>query len=215
MRDELLAVVVLLPLLWGCPVHRYPDGSGLEGQLEREVIALKQKLRERESDLATCGAEDVEGSVYSQLHQVFSGSEIQIAQRGPATVITVRVSHLYSDPHALTFREESDRSLDLLATALTLHPQYDITVLGHTDDSSIPGAYTARYPDHVALSLALASSLAAHLTDRYGVASERLTISGRGARAPVASNDLEAGKDVNQRLEVYLQPAAAVPPAPR
>ncbi len=202
-------MVVLLPALLGCPTHRYLDGSGLEGQLEREVIALKQRVRALEADLATCGATDVEGSVYAELHQVFTGSEIEVSQRGPATVVTVRVSHLYSDPHTLTFREEADRNLDLIATALALHPDYDVVVTGHTDDRAIPREHLARHPDHRALSLALASAVSAHLSESYDLDATRFTVAGRGARAPLASNDLEAGRDMNQRIEISLQPPLA------
>jgi len=193
----------LLALL-GCSAHRYSDGSGLEAQLEREIIALKQRLRSVEEDLSHCGTQ-AEGSLYASLHQVFAGSAIDVVQRGPATVLSVRMSHLFSDLWEMTQRQEADRHLDLLATAVLLNPDHDVTVIGHTDDRAIPRAHSDRYADALQLSLQLASHVATELAESYEIDETRFTVAGRGSRDPLESNDLPAGQDANARLELILQ----------
>ena len=52
---RLLLLAALATGLAGCPPKVvYPDGSGINGQLEREVQALQQTVRMLEYEAATC-----------------------------------------------------------------------------------------------------------------------------------------------------------------
>ncbi len=67
-------LVALLAL--GCaPRHSYPDGSGLEGQLEREVIALNARIRTLREQVANCGHDGAADPLYVELIQVFAGTD--------------------------------------------------------------------------------------------------------------------------------------------
>lgn len=186
-------------LLTGCAPKR-----ALQDQLEREVRALDQRLGMLEQDLAQCGMPDGTSRIYSSLFQVFSGSAAVVDQRGPATVVSIQVSHLFTDPWGTSFRDEADSTLDLLATALLLNPEYDITVVGHVSDLPIPASQRRRYFNHVALSLGLAARVADHLMTNYNVPEARFTVAGRGTWDPVAPNTDEPGRDANHRVEIRL-----------
>ncbi|HHO49568.1 MAG TPA: hypothetical protein ENK18_01565 [Deltaproteobacteria bacterium] len=200
----------LLLLLAGCPYR-----ADLVNQLESEVIALKSHTRMLKEELATCGSPKTPGSLYAELTQVFMGSEITVEQRGAATVIRVRASHIYSDAYSLELREEADKNLDLLGLALLLNPDHQVMVLGHTNDRPIPEEWQRRYESLVALSIALSITLTEHLIEHYDLDPRRFTNAGRGPYTPIASNDLESGQDANHRLEILLYPNGALPPAPR
>jgi len=43
-----------------------------------------------------------------------------------------------------------------------------------------------------------------------GVSTSRISVSGRGEHEPIASNDTEAGRAANRRVEIYI--AEAAPP---
>ncbi len=129
--------VGLLLLLAGTactPKHLYPDGTDLQGQLEREVIALSKKLHFLEGSLATCGEEPKPDRLYNDLHQLFSGSPVTVQRQGSVTLVSLPVSFLFG-ADGLSLRDEALSSLDLIATALGLHKNHLITVEGHTDDS--------------------------------------------------------------------------------
>ncbi len=200
----------LVLLLVGCPSR-----TDLVNQLESEVIALKSLTRALEDDLRTCGTTDAPDSLYAVLTQVFAGSEITVEQRGAATVIGVRASHIYSDAYSLEFREEAEENLDMLGLALGLNPDHQAMVLGHTDDRPIPEDWQARHAGLVELSLALSTTLTEHLVAHYDLDPSRFTNAGRGPHQPIASNDLESGQDTNHRLEILLYPQGALPPSPR
>lgn len=72
-----------------------------------------------------------------------------------------------------------------------------IRIIGHTDSR---GGDAINNP----LSMARADSVKNFLSDR-GVASHRIETSGRGAREPIASNDTEAGRARNRRVEIFLR----------
>lgn len=207
-----------LPALWllafGCPAHRYPDGTGLAGQLEREVIALHQRVRQLEAEVASCGTSTAPDPLYAELRQVFQGSEVEVGRDGAVTVLTVRASHVFSDVYALTDRAEAKMTLDLLATALKLHPEVEATVIGHTDDRPLPRQWARTYRGSLELSARMAAAFAARLVRDFALPEARLTVAGRGPYAPVESNDVESGRDANQRLEIHLRPAGGAGPGP-
>jgi len=87
-------------------------------------------------------------------------------------------------------------NLQELARSLTKFPNSNILIVGHTDSQG-DDAY------NMALSQRRANSAAAYLRAQ-GVPSSRLSTSGRGEAEPVASNDTEAGKAQNRRVEVAI-----------
>jgi outer membrane protein OmpA-like peptidoglycan-associated protein len=76
-----------------------------------------------------------------------------------------------------------------------------VTVIGHTDNT---GSDAINDP----LSLERAESVKGYLTAR-GVPRQRVTVQGRGEREPVASNNTEAGRAQNRRVEIYLAEQAS------
>lgn len=203
-------IAPLLLLALGCaPKHPYPDGRGLEGQLEREVVALNQRVRSLDGELATCIHGAKPGPIFSALNQVFVGSEVDIGRRGGVTVVTLPVAHLFADPYGLRFREECNHTLDLLSTVLNRYPDLPLLVEGHTDDAMLPGGLVRRFGSHLDLSFQYAAAVMQRLTEEHGVDEHRFTVAGRGPWAPIATNDTSSGQSRNQRVEVHIYPAGA------
>jgi flagellar motor protein MotB len=199
---------MILAALLGCATHAYPDGSTLTGQLEREVVALNTQVQRLQQD---CGAVERPDPLYAALTGVFAGSEVAVSRDGRVTLLVLPVSLLFPDPWSGEFRTEATGMLDLLATALTLHPEYQVTIEGHAADRAIPSSQARKYPDHLALSLMYATRTTTRLTTEFGVAPERFTIAGRGSWEPVASNDIPAGQAQNERVVIRIVPAKPAP----
>jgi len=71
-------------------------------------------------------------------------------------------------------------------------------VVGHTDN--IGGA-----DFNMQLSKARADAVVADLVSTYSVSANRLKAKGEGLQSPVASNDDEAGRAKNRRVELHRQ----------
>lgn len=187
----------------GGPQIVHPDGRGLEGQLEREVVAAKQRVHQLEQDLATCG----EGSpprIYGELHQVFTDTAVEVGQDGAVTVVTLPVAYVFSSQYDLRFREEAIMTLDLLGTALDLHEELHVTVVGHTDDRPIPHAQRGRYPDALTLTWIWARAVRDVLVRDFDVEPDRVALGAHASFTPIATNDTTQGQMQNRRVEVRL-----------
>lgn len=96
-----------------------------------------------------------------------------------------------------TIRSESHAVLDEIARLLQKHEQIlEVRIEGHTDSSG-PRSVNQR------LSRERAQSVKQYLVDQ-GIDSSRLTAVGRGESEPVASNDTEAGREKNRRVEFVI-----------
>jgi outer membrane protein OmpA-like peptidoglycan-associated protein len=90
--------------------------------------------------------------------------------------------------------------LDQFAGSMNQHSVTTIEIVGHTDST---GSDAINNP----LSVARANATRDYLAGR-GVAAQRISTSGRGAREPIASNDSDAGRAQNRRVEIYVMEAA-------
>jgi outer membrane protein OmpA-like peptidoglycan-associated protein len=91
-----------------------------------------------------------------------------------------------------------DRTLDKVADILKRYPRTTIRVIGHTDNVG-SDAYNRR------LSEDRANAVAWYLEDA-GLNPQRVVAEGRGESQPRASNDTEAGRQLNRRVEMLIVP---------
>lgn len=89
-------------------------------------------------------------------------------------------------------------TLDKVADILKRYSRSQIRIVGHTDNVGSQ-AYNQR------LSEQRAQAVAYYLEDR-GVAASRITTEGRGMLEPRADNNTEAGRQLNRRVEMIIQP---------
>jgi outer membrane protein OmpA-like peptidoglycan-associated protein len=94
-------------------------------------------------------------------------------------------------------RPDAARALAQLATLIRGYPNRPVSVEGHTD---------ARGNDtyNQGLSERRAESVKRWLTEREGIAADRLATGGRGESRPVAGNGTEEGRQRNRRVEVII-----------
>jgi outer membrane protein OmpA-like peptidoglycan-associated protein len=95
--------------------------------------------------------------------------------------------------------------LDKFATGLQGNPAAKVNIIGHTDNT---GSDAVNDP----LSVNRAASARNYLVGK-GVASNRISIDGRGSREPIAANDTTENRAKNRRVEIFVaepEPAAPV-----
>jgi len=92
--------------------------------------------------------------------------------------------------------ESAKASLNEFATSLINNPQTDVQIYGHTDNVGTRAA-------NEKVSTERASVVKNYLTGA-GVPTSRLSSQGLAYDYPVASNDTEAGRAQNRRVEIYI-----------
>jgi OOP family OmpA-OmpF porin len=98
---------------------------------------------------------------------------------------------------AATLTEGDYPSLAAVAAWLAANPDGTVALVGHTDTS---GSLAA----NVALSERRAEAVAQVLVDRYGADRTRISANGVGFLSPRATNQTEAGRQKNRRVEVVV-----------
>ena len=94
-----------------------------------------------------------------------------------------------------TLKPESQDALEAIAGFVNAHPQMSFYVVGHTDAKGT-FAYNRK------LSADRAASVVSALSERFGVDAARLEAHGVGPLVPVFSNETDAGRDRNRRVEL-------------
>jgi len=114
---------------------------------------------------------------------------------GEGIAVTFSSGLLYGfDSDAI--RPEAGANLQQLAKSLVEYPNTSLLIVGHTDTDG-----SSDY--NQALSERRATSAMRYLT-QFGVANTRVRTSGRGEMEPVFSNDTDAGRERNRRIEVAI-----------
>jgi len=110
----------------------------------------------------------------------------------------VAVYGIYFDTGKAVVKPESDAAIAQIAKLLANTPGLKLHVVGHTDNV---GAMDL----NMKLSQARADAVVQVLVTKHGIAADRLRGAGVGPLAPVASNDAEAGRSKNRRVELVRQ----------
>ncbi len=105
-------------------------------------------------------------------------------------------SGLLFDFDEYSLRAETKNNLDELAETLQKYEDTKILIEGHTDDKG-SDSYNKK------LSLNRAQSVENYL-DELGVSPGRMTVKGYGETQPVATNETEAGRQKNRRVEIAI-----------
>ncbi len=133
-----------------------------------------------------------------ELEQNIKGAKIE--RVGEGIQVTFDSGLLY-DFNSDVVKMDARTNLRELALSLDKYPGSDLVIIGHTDSQG-----TDSY--NQTLSERRARSAANYLTSQ-GVASSRISTRGLGETEPVATNDTDAGRQANRRVEVAIYASAA------
>jgi outer membrane protein OmpA-like peptidoglycan-associated protein len=142
-----------------------------------------------------------EKELRQQLANERAANEIEIERVRDDLLKLTLDSEVSFDYDSAAIKPAFQPSLEKLAGVLTKYDRNRVTVVGHTDSTG-SDAYNQ------ALSLRRADAVVVELANR-GVPRDALSADGRGESQPRADNATEAGRQLNRRVEILVQPAAA------
>jgi len=116
--------------------------------------------------------------------------ERMLAETGHADIYSI-----YFSFNSDELRDESEPTLREIGDIMRRHPDWTLSVAGHTD--AIGGDAS-----NLDLSKRRAASVKNALVARYGVSAGRLTTDGFGKSRPVDTNETEEGRARNRRVEL-------------
>jgi chemotaxis protein MotB len=164
-----------------------------------------EQLKARAAALA-----DESARLGTRFRAITGAGQLEIERRRGQTVVAIPAEVLFSLGSA-TLSDPGRQALTAIANVLKSMGERQLTVAGHTDDRPVG---RSEFADNRALSAARAVAVTAALAGA-GVPAAKLVAAGYGQYAPVASNDTEAGRRRNRRIEIVLAPdPAQLSPAP-
>jgi outer membrane protein OmpA-like peptidoglycan-associated protein len=142
-----------------------------------------------------------------QMEQATQGTGVQVTQTQDNRLKLDIPSDISFDTNRSNIKQDFRPILDKFASGLVENPYSKVTIIGHTDST---GSNAVNNP----LSINRAASARDYLS-AHGVASNRISIDGRGSREPIASNDSEANRARNRRVEIFVAEPQATAQAPQ
>lgn len=186
----------------GC-VPTPDEVEALIHQQEREISALHERTAILREHAARCDDPTVSPPpIFAELHQVLRMEGVTVEREGRKVMVTIAGDTLFSSG-GTRVKRSSMMILDMLSTALNLHPEHPINVVGHTDNRGTSGG---RLRNNWELSAARASAVAVSLISNFEVDASRFHISGRADQEPIADNGNSAGRRENRRVVIEILP---------
>ncbi|MDH5562477.1 MAG: OmpA family protein [Nitrospirota bacterium] len=212
---QVVVFVTLCGLLgiWGCaddPNRQTKIGAVIGGAAGAGIGAIVDK-KHRGRGAAIGGAVGVlagggvgyymdrqQREIEAQLAKEMQDQAIQVKRLEDDTLQLNLRSEATFDVNSAAIKPGFQESLGKVGNILSNYDSTVVHVIGHTDDTGAD-AYNQ------ALSEKRADVVASRLTGS-GVDMERLLVSGRGERDPIASNASKDGRSANRRVELFLKP---------
>jgi outer membrane protein OmpA-like peptidoglycan-associated protein len=119
--------------------------------------------------------------------------ERALAERGRADIYSIHFS-FNSD----RIRDESEPTLKEIAGLLAMHPEWKLSIEGHTDDIGGDGS-------NLDLSRRRSAAVKAALVAKYKIDGNRLSTGGFGKSRPKDTNETLEGRARNRRVELVRQ----------
>jgi outer membrane protein OmpA-like peptidoglycan-associated protein len=137
---------------------------------------------------------------YANFQQKLHG-DIAITSRHDLDIKITLLGLLTFKDNSASMNEPAEDELSLIAGVLSQYSKTLVVIQGHTDNQGDPDM-------NKQLSEKWALAVAQYLA-KQNVASERILVTGFGAERPRSSNETEAGREKNRRIEIIITPVIA------
>ncbi len=160
------------------PIDLFPKQNSGSAELEDSVRRVAEKILSKEE----------QAEVISDIRHDSVGVAISLA-----------ASSLFPSGSD-QFSEQGIHALKKIGMILKASGK-KLIIQGHTDNQPIS---TEKFPSNWELSAGRATRIVRYLIRRHGISSDKIVAVAYGDQKPVASNDNEAGRAKNRRIEIML-----------
>jgi chemotaxis protein MotB len=171
--------------------------TGTLSKRDQEIVLLRASLDQQKGSLAKA-----ERDLFTSLQPEIAKGHVTVQQFGDQLTINLSSGALF-DSGQDTVKAAGVDILKRIGAVLKGFPEKQVQVDGHTDNVAIQGALLKKFPNNQALSKSRAVN-AMQILGQGGVASVKLDSTGYADTKPVASNESEAGRHKNRRVEIVV-----------
>ncbi len=169
--------------------------------MEEEMRTLDERLggatEERAALIQRLEAQARVKQQFEQVEKMFSSFEARVFREG--NTIILRMVGLAFDSGDAQIKPENFELLGKVEKAIDVFPRSELTIEGHTD------AYGGDESNQK-LSQERAESVQQYMINAMRIPTYRLIATGYGETRPVSSNETEAGRARNRRIDIVIKP---------
>ena len=182
--------------------------SAKKDQLEKDLAAIQASSDQLKAELenskkATVNMQSTYEGLVGQLKNEVSSGNVSIQQMRDGIRVNLAQDILFKSGSANLDKEGKDL-LAKVADELK-SSNYEIAVIGHTDDQKIGPGLAQRYPTNWELGSARASQITRLFKDA-GIAESRMLAVSAAEGRPRGDNSTPEGRAQNRRIEIRLRP---------
>ena len=169
--------------------------------LEEELSALDARLggatAERAALVQRLEAQARVKEQFERVDKMFTQAEARVFREGDTVIL--RLVGLSFDSGASQIKPENFELLAKVEKAIDVFPRSELIIEGHTDSHGGDDL-------NQALSQKRAESVQQYMINAMRIPTYRLIATGYGETRPVASNETEAGRARNRRIDIVIKP---------
>jgi len=169
--------------------------------MEEEMRALDQRLggatAERAALIQRLEAQARVKQQFEQVEKMFSSYEARVFREGNTVIL--RLVGLNFDSGNAQIKPENFDLLAKVEKAIDVFPRSELTIEGHTDSHGGDDL-------NQKLSQERAESVQQYMINAMRIPTYRLIATGYGETRPVSSNETEAGRARNRRIDIVIKP---------
>jgi chemotaxis protein MotB len=185
------------------------DAANAQNQtLQQQVASMQSSVDQLNTELekqkqATSSVQSTYDDMVSQLKNELASGEIEIQQMRDGIRVNLAQDILFQSGSA-SLDKDGKELLTKVSDELK-KSDYEVMVIGHTDNQKIKGKLAQKYPTNIELGGARAGSVL-HQFEANGIVPTRLLAISAGESRPRADNATEEGRKLNRRIEILLRP---------
>jgi chemotaxis protein MotB len=182
---------------------RVADLESIRDRLEKASADLQQVVSAKEKELDALHS--TQDELVEGLQKEIADKQIEV-ERIRDQIRVQMVDEILFDSGEATIKPAGLEVLKRVGAVLKKTEDRNIEVQGHTDNVPIVGALAKRFATNWELSAARATNVARFLTEQAGVDPRRISAAAYSEYRPRDTNETEAGRRRNRRIEILLGP---------
>jgi len=141
----------------------------------------------------------------NDMKEPIKNHDAKVEQLNPRSArVTLQDKVLFSNG-STNFSRAGKAVLARFGASVKENQNFNIRIVGHTDNLLLTKRFQERYLDNWEVSAARSASVARYLIWEQYIDPKRITIVGKSDTAPVADNKTAKGRQANRRVELYLE----------
>ncbi len=194
----LLGLLVVLVAMAGCSCKEYEEQIM---QLDAQIAELQKGIANDEAVIAE--RNQMVEELSANLENCQADNAVLIEENEEVVIISVD-DELSFVSSGVIVMDTMVPTLEVIATTIRQHPDWDVYVEGYTDNRKIKEEYQEYWPSNWELGAFRAAAVVRYMTGQMGLNPERFAAVSFGPFRAVADNDTAEGRKANRRVRFML-----------